>query len=233
VSTTPKTTTKKNIPSPQRASFLEKSEHSSLKESSKELMPTTSKTTTKANSPSSLQPIIKEKLNFMDNLNLLDNKTNSSPKVNQNANSFQEKVSSYKTMENVKTQIHDTIKYLSQDNKKQVILKLMPESLGKLDINISQIKQNTKVEIKVQNQETLQLLNDNQTSLKDLFSAIKKAGNDVSFSFDNNTNQQSSKESNSQNKEKQNKKYRTEKNILHYSDNETMTNYVGLIEIVV
>lgn len=169
----------------------------------------------------------KEKLNFKDTLNLL--KKNNAQKMTPDINNVKSSENS-KGMENVKTQIHDTITYLSQNNKKQVVLKLMPQSLGKLDINISQINESTKVEIKVQNQETLQLLNDNQTSLKDLFSAIKKTGNDISFSFDKNNNpQESSKDENKQ----KNKKIKIEENKFNYLESETMTNYVGLIEIVV
>jgi flagellar hook-length control protein FliK len=118
---------------------------------------------------------------------------------------------------------------MNQNNRKQVVLKLNPEHLGKLEINISMIKKSTKVEIKVQKHETLELLSHNQTSLKNLFSEIKKTSNEISFSFDKNTNS----ESNTHDDKKKQKKHQKIQEKFNYSENETMNSYVGLIEIIV
>ncbi len=171
---------------------------------------------------------LKEKLNFKENLNLLSNKNNFTQKaINKSINQTQ--TNNYKTMKSIKTQLQDSITYMSQNNRKQVVLKLTPEHLGKLEINISMIKKSTKVEIKVQKHETLELLNNNQTSLKNLFSEIKKASNDISFSFDKNTNS----ESESNNSKQKRKKYQEIEEKFNYSENETISSYVGLIEVIV
>lgn len=171
---------------------------------------------------------LKEKLSFKENLNLLSNKSNFTQKtVNKTLNQTQ--TSNYKTMEAVKTQLQDSITYMNQNNRKQVVLKLTPEHLGKLEINISMIKKSTKVEIKVQKHETLELLNNNQTSLKNLFSEIKKTSNEISFSFDKNTNS----ESESNNNKQKRKKYQEIEEKFNYSENKTISSYVGLIEVIV
>jgi flagellar hook-length control protein FliK len=181
------------------------------------------------NTKNNLIPLEK-KLNFKDNLNLLQHKNNAPLQEAKQNTTETKNNSSYKTFESVKTQLQDTITYLSQNNRKQVVLKLNPEHLGKLEINISLIKNNTKVEIKVQKNETLQLLNDNQVSLKDLFSTIKKTDNEISFSFDKNTNS----ESNSQEENKRkHRKNQIEENKFNYLDQETISKYMGLIEIIV
>jgi len=176
--------------------------------------------------------LIKKNVNISENLDLLKNKNsfiqNLQQTINKSTNT--ENKSSYKTMQTIKTQLQDSITYMSQNNRKQVVLKLNPEHLGKLEINISMMKKNTKVEIKIQKHETLQLLTENQTSLKNLFSTIKKTGNEISFSFDKNTNSNSNQEQKHKNK---NKKYQIQEKSFNYLENETMSTYVGLIEIVV
>ncbi len=176
--------------------------------------------------------ITKENLNFKENLNLLSNNVKTQGIASKRGITSQRGIASQhsgKTFEAVKTQLENSITYMSQNNKKQVVLKLNPEHLGKVEINISMIKKNTKVEIKVQKHETLELLSNNQTSLKDLFSAIKKTGNEVSFSFDRNTNS----ESNQENNRKKHKKYTEINEKFNYSENESISNYAGLIEVIV
>ena len=127
----------------------------------------------------------------------------------------------------VKPQLENTLRYAFNKNKKAVFLKLTPRHLGNIEVSIFTVDKKTKVEIKIQKHETLQLFLDNKSEIKNLFSEIKKTGNDISFDFNK------KHENSSQNKQKNNAKLKINKKILNNFQNETINVYAGLIEVFV
>ncbi len=151
---------------------------------------------------------------------------------NQNITKFKSNID----FKPIKTQFENAVYYMIKENKQKVIIKLNPQSLGKVNIKISVHQESkTKIEIKTEKLEALQILSEHQTQLKDIFSIIKKVddignNNNISFSF----NQEQQNKSNfSQNSGRNKKHHIYDDEKLNYFEEETMNNYIGLIEVIV
>ena len=147
-------------------------------------------------------------MQFLDNIRNIDSKNFE----NVYANNLNTRVTTKFVREFI-----DSIKYMQDNNKSQMIVKLNPEHLGKMDIKYETVKDQIRLIIRVENEESLKIMNNAITDIKNIISETHEINleniqvdlNQFQFNEDNQNN---SRNDNNESKSKNTLKINDEDN---------------------